>query len=153
MGTQTVDFGKYSVEILNTGSQSGLVNENDIIKITFKPSEYFWGAQITNKTDKHLEIDWDKSTFTINSYSSGITFSNTSQLTANLPKGKEVIAPNSKVTRSIYPVRYISSMPPTVSKRYIKDKGEETVSISLLIIDENKQEKYITSDFKITLKK
>ncbi|WP_086984978.1 hypothetical protein [Elizabethkingia miricola] len=150
---QSVEYGKYNIELLNATTKGGLIKENDNLKLTFSPSEHLWDVQIANKTDQHIEIDWDKSTFTINSYSSGIAFNNTSQLTANLPKGKEVISPNSITSKSIYPVRYISSMPPTISKRYIKEKGKETISISLFVISENKQDSYVTSDFVITLKK
>ena len=150
---QSVDYGKYNIELLNTTANSGLIKENENLKLTFSPSEHLWDVQIVNKTGQHIEIDWDKSTFTINSYSSGIAFNNTSQLTANFPKGKEVISPNSITNKSIYPVRYISSMPPTISKRYIKEKGKEMISISLFIISGDKKESYITSDFVITLKK
>ncbi|QGN24653.1 hypothetical protein GJV56_19050 [Elizabethkingia anophelis] len=150
---QVVEYGKFNIELLDTNSKGGLIKENDNLKLIFSPSEHLWDVQIVNKTGQHIEIDWDKSTFTINSYSSGIAFNNTSQLTANFPKGKEVISPNSVTSKSIYPVRYISSIPPTISKRYIKEKGKETISISLYVISGDKQENYITSNFIITLKK
>src|SRR5690606_14064435 len=99
--------GLLSGQTFDVGKKINVVQQHETKTnfgtITFKPSLYFWKVNIENTTSENVIIDWDKTTFVIQGKSSGVVFNDTIKMLINQPKGKEVIAPNSTLTKEIYP--------------------------------------------------
>ncbi len=135
---QTLSVGKINVTMTNA-TGTGLFKEENDVKITYTPTDYFWKLEIENKSDKTIEIDWDRSTFNYQKKVSKIVFSTTSKLLANQPKGKESIPKGMILKKEIYPLEYISFLPPTLSKSDIKKWGKTEYSINIAVIKDSSE--------------
>lgn len=147
---QSINIGKFDVTMTNSKGQS-LSNEENGVKVTYTPSEYFWKVEIENSSTENIEIDWDKSTFNYQKRVSKIVFNNTTRLLANQPKGKEIIPKGMILKKEIYPLEYVSVMAPTLSKSDIKKWGKVNYNINLQFIQGTKEFEII-GEFEATLK-
>jgi hypothetical protein len=87
-----------------TPNANGMVWENDSLKFTFSPTDFFWNVKIENKTSEKVVCDWDNTLFIRNKKSSGIVFDNTIRIKKDEPKGTSIIAPGTEISKEIFPL-------------------------------------------------
>jgi hypothetical protein len=151
---QSTDYGKFHIELIEPAAQSDLSWNNEDVKISYRPTDFFWTVKIENISNKKITVDWDKSTFVINKKSSGVVFDTTVKLLVNQPKGNEIIPANSMIEKKIYPQSYASevNMYPLFFKRDIEKFGNYSVTINITTI-KDQEEKDQSADFVVSLKK
>lgn len=139
------------IEMQNVNA-NGMVWQNDSLKVTFAPDEYFWKINIENKKQPTATCDWDKTIFIVDKQSSNIVFGNTNRLTMNQPKGTSQIASNTIIEKSITPARNIDSdnIYQVFRKRWIKKHGDTHIKIIIPIAYNNIYKDYIF-DFRVFL--
>jgi len=104
---------------------------NDSISFAFTPSEYFWEISISNSTSRSITCMWDEALFIINDLSSKIIFDYTTLIQKNDPLAPGIIAPGTKIKRSIIPLDNVGvyATNPVYTKKMIKRTGERIVSL------------------------
>lgn len=135
---------------LQNANANGMVWQNDSLKVTFVPDEYFWKIKIENKKQPTATCDWDKTIFIVDKQSSNIVFGNTNRLTMNQPKGTSQIASNTIIEKSIIPARNIDSnnIYQVFRKRWIKKHGDTHIKIIIPIAYNDIYKDYIF-DFRV----
>jgi len=104
--------------------------ENDSLKFTFAPSNYFWKVTIENKTNTKAVCLWDETLFIRGKESSAIVFNNTIRLKRNDPKGESIIPSKSEIIKSIYPLnRWDGDVYPVFYKKDIKKQGDLNIRL------------------------
>ncbi len=118
------------IELITSGSD-GLVWENDSIKFTFSPTDYFWKVTIENKTSEKAVCLWDETLFIRNKKSSSIIFDNTIRLKKDEPKGESIIASNTEIRKEIFPLElwWDTGAYPVFKKKSIKKEGDMIVRL------------------------
>lgn len=137
---------KYSgcnIEQLTKGA-NGMMWENDSLKFTFIPTDYFWKITIENKTRYKASIDWDEVMFIRNKKSSKIIFDNTIRLKMNDPLGETLIASKSEILKEIFPVDlwWETGPYPVFKKKSLRKEGNMNVRIIIPVSIENKKNDY-----------
>lgn len=117
--------------VMTTEGSSAMTWENDSIKFTFSPTDYFWKVEIENKTDGKALINWDEVVFIRNKKSSKIIFDNTSRIRMNDPLGETAIYSKSSIEKEIFPVdNWWETGPyPVFVKKSLNKEGDMTVRI------------------------
>ena len=135
---------------LQNANANGMVWQNDSLKVTFVPDEYFWKIKIENKKQSTATCDWDKTIFIVDKQSSNIVFGNTNRLTMNQPKGTSQIASNTIIEKSIIPARNVDSdnIYQVFRKRWIKKHGDTHIKIIIPIAYNEIYKDYIF-DFRV----
>ena len=93
--------------------------KSDTIDVSFSPAEHFWRVHVKNKIANNISLVWDKSLFVINGESSKITFNDDLNSASIIPNG-------AFISKEIYPTEYLDSLTPTISKRFVKKRYDET---------------------------
>lgn len=95
---------------------------NDTIKVSIEYDNmaYFAKVSIENLTDEMIEIDWDKFLMLGSKDSKEIIFDDTVMLLANNPKGTSLIAPHTKIRKSIIPKENAQHSRKLFEKKYAK---------------------------------
>lgn len=138
-------YGGCCIEQIAPNSND-FVWENDSLKFTFVPSNYFWKVTIENKTDTKASCLWDETLFIRGKESSGIVFNNTIGLKKNDPKGESIIPAKSQITKSIYPLRrWDGEVYPVFYKKDIKKQGDLSIRLIFPISFEEYKQDYVFS--------
>lgn len=100
---------------------------NDTITVAFGPSEFFWYINLKNNlNDDDISIIWDKSSFVLNKKASKIIFDNTININKDKSIPDQRVHSKSFIDRKIFPVENLEFKSPTISKRFVKKRFEET---------------------------
>jgi hypothetical protein len=146
---------KYSgccFELKNGSSnEKGLIWENDSVKFTIDPTDYFWGITIENKLKIKQTVLWDDCVFAVNGKSSAIVFDNTIKLMIDNPKGESIIIPETSIKKKIYPAEKCRiATNPVYYKSDLKNTGPSNVKLMIATKagDDNKEYSF---DVKISI--
>lgn len=114
-----------------TPNSDDMIWENDSIKFTFSPTDFFWNVKIENKTNEKITCDWDNTLFIRNKKSSGVVFDNTIRIKKEESKGKSIIASGTEISKRIFPVEnwWESGAQPVFKKKSISKEGDMTVRL------------------------
>lgn len=99
---------------------------NDTLSVSFNPTDYFWRLIVKNTSDKDVSIIWDKSSFVLNGSASKIIFDNTINLKKDDTIPDDPIPADSHIWKEIYPANLLGTATPTISKRFVKKRFEES---------------------------
>lgn len=119
---------------LQGANDGGLSIKNDTLNIYFKPTAYFWYINVKNNLSSDISINWDKSSFIINKRSSKIIFDNTLKIDQSASIPNEEIPGGSFIDRNIFPADYLDPLTPTISRRFVKQRFEETGQADVITI-------------------
>ncbi|MFB5946077.1 hypothetical protein [Albibacterium profundi] len=111
---------------LKESNDNNFIFSNDTITVTFGPSEFFWYVNIKNNINDDISIVWDKSSFVLNGRASKIIFDNTINFKKDEPIPDQEIPSRSFIDKKIFPVDNMEFSSPTISRRFVKKRYEET---------------------------
>lgn len=132
-------------------NEKGLIWENDSIKFTIRPTDYFWGITIENKLKIKQIILWDDCVFAINGKSSAIIFDNTIKLMMDNPKGESIVIPETSIKKKIYPAeKWRTTANPVYYKSDLKKKGPSNVKL-MFATKAGEDKKEYSFDVKISI--
>lgn len=132
-----------SIEQLTNGAND-MIWENDSLKFTFIPTDYFWKVTIENKTSFKASVNWDQVMFIRNKKSSKIIFDNTIRIKMNDPLEETPIASNSEILKEIFPVDlwWETGPYPVFKKKSLKKEGDMNIRIIIPISFDNSKNDY-----------
>lgn len=132
---------------LTEPASTSLSWSDDSVSFSFTPSEYFWGVSVSNNTTSSMTCLWNETLFVINDLSSRIIFDNTMLVQKNDPLAPGIIAPKTRINKSILPLENVGSYAtnPVYTKKIIKHSGERIVTLIIPV-----QSGSIRNEYKFT---
>lgn len=131
--------GGYCVKQTTPGADN-LSWENDSINFIFYPSLDSWFIIISNKTSSSMTCLWDETLFVINGLSSPVIFNTTLNMNIYDPKGTSLIASQSTISKTIYPLNnyYAGQIHNILKRRDVKTGDVPIRMIFPILIGDNK---------------